>query len=191
MVAVKQAKKKEWKTLDLEIPMAEGVSAKYEDYTLTVTGPKGELSRRLKYPRVSIEVKGNNIVVGTKHFSQREKKIMFTYRAHINNMMTGVTEGFEYNLKVVYAKFPISASLSGNKFELKNLLGEKVPRTLSIPEDVKLEVKGQDLIVTGVDKERVGQVAASLESLTKVTNLDRRVVQDGIFITKKPHRSYV
>ncbi len=183
--------KKEWKTLEISVPFTEGVTAVYEDGVLTVKGPKGEVSKKLKYPWVYIEVKAGEIVVGTKHLSQREKKIIFTYRAHVKNMVAGITEGFEYNLVVVYAKFPITAGVSGSKFEVKNLLGEKVPRTVEIPSDVKVNVNGKDITVTGIDKERVGQVAASLEQLTRINHLDRRVIQDGIFITKKPHRSYI
>lgn len=182
---------KEWKTLEISVPIEEGLEVKYENSSLKVKGPKGEVEKQLKFPRVYVKVDGSNVVVGTKHFTQREKKIIHTYRAHIKNLMLGAKEGFEYKLKVVFAKFPITAGVSGNKFELKNLLGEKVPRIAPIPEGVKVEVKGQDITVTGIDKEKTGQMAASLEQLTKVTNLDRRVVQDGIFITNKPHRDYI
>ena len=184
--------KKEWKSFEISVPLTEGISARYEDSKIFIKGAKGEISKILKFPRVYIEVKNNNILVGTKKFTQREKKIIHTYRAHLNNMIKGVTEGFEYNLVVVFAKFPISIELKGNVFSVKNLLGEKVPRVIKIPTDVKVEIKGnKDIIVTGIDKERVGQVAASIEQSTRVLNMDRRVVQDGIFITKKPHKTYV
>ncbi len=184
--------KKEWKSFEISVPLIDGVSAEYKDNVLSVKGPKGEVSKFLKFPRVYIEVKDGNILVGTKKFSQRQKKIIHTYRAHINNLIKGVTEGFEYKLVVVYAKFPITVELKGSTFIVKNLLGEKVPRTVEIPEGVKVEIKGnKDITVTGIDKEKVGQVAASIEQSTRVLNMDRRVVQDGIFITHKPHRAYI
>ncbi len=187
-----QIKKKIWKTFEVEVPLEDGVTASMSEDILTIKGPKGEVSKWLKYPRVYVKVKENSVVVGTEKFSQSEKKIIHTFRAHIKNLIKGVTEGFEYKLVVVYAKFPISIELKDGVFSVKNLLGEKVPRTVKVPSDVKVEIKGnKDITVSGIDKERVGQVAASLEQSTRVLNMDRRVVQDGIFITEKPHRKYV
>ena len=186
-----QTKKKIWETLTQEIDLPEGVSVKYENYELTITGPKGEISKKLRYPRVHIKIENSKIILETKRLTKREKRIIFTYRAHINNLIKGVTEGFEYRLSVVYAKFPMSVEVKDNEFIVKNLLGEKVPRTVKLPSDVKVEVKSKDITVSGIDKERVGQVAASLEQSTRITHFDRRVIQDGIFIVEKPHRRYV
>lgn len=182
---------KEWKEYSLNVPLLEGVSAQYANSELKVTGPKGEVSKKLRFPKVSVSVEGNEVVISTQRFSKSLKKIMHTYRAHVNNMATGVAEGFEYKLKVVYAKFPMTVELKGQELIVKNLLGEKVPRVVSLPQDVKVEVKGEDITVTGIDKELCGSTAALIEQSTRITHLDRRVVQDGIFITKKPHVEYV
>ena len=125
--------KKEWKTLELEVEMPQGVSAQYSMGVLKVTGPKGEVSKLLRFPNVYMKVEGSKVLIGTKKFSQSEKKIIFTYNAHVKNLIKGVVEGYEYKLVVVYAKFPITAELKGSTFTVKNLLGEKVPRTVSIP----------------------------------------------------------
>ena len=191
MVSNQEKTKKQWKTLSLEVPVIEGVTCIYENGSLTAKGAKGEISKIMKYPNVTISVDNNNIVIKTNRFSQREKKIMFTYKAHAKNLMKGVTEGFEYNLVIVFAKFPMTVKLSGQILQVKNLLGEKVPRVTTIPADVKVVVKGSDITVNGIDKEKTGQVAASIEQMCRITHLDRRVIQDGIFITKKPHKEYV
>jgi large subunit ribosomal protein L6 len=183
--------KKDWQTVEKDIDILDGVSAKYEDFSLTITGPKGEVKKLLKYPRVYVKIEGNKIFVGTNKYTKREKKIIFTFIAHINNMIKGVTEGFEYKLVAVYAKFPMTVEVKGNQFIVKNLLGEKVPRVIQLPEDVQVKVEGnKDITVTGFDKEKVGQVAASIEQSTKITHFDRRVIQDGIYITEKPHKRY-
>lgn len=184
-------KPKQWRSVVYEVELPEGASAKYENHHLIVTGPKGQISKRLRYPNVKISVEGNKVILSTDKFSQREKKIMLTYRAHVKNLGKGVTEGFEYKLAVVFAKFPITVEMQGNTFLVKNLLGQKVPKSCEVPSDVKVEIKGKDVSVTGIDKERVGQVAARLEQLTRITHLDRRVIQDGLFIVEKPHRRYV
>ncbi len=181
---------KVFRELEVSVELSSGVSAVYFENSLKVTGPKGEISKQLKYPQVYIKVDGNKVLIGTKRFTQRQKKIMHTYRAHVTNMNKGVTEGFEYKLAVVYAKFPITTELSGKKLTVKNLLGEKVPKVLTIYDDVDVKVNGKDITVTGIDKERVGQIAASIEQLTRISHFDRRVIQDGIYITQKPHKRY-
>ena len=187
----KEQKKKEWTSFVQEVPLEE-TKATYEANVLTIEGPKGTVSKRLKYPNVNIKVESDKVVISTEHLTKREKKIIMTYKAHATNMVKGVKEGFEYKLAVVYAKFPMTVEMKGNQFIVKNLLGEKVPRTIQIPlDDVQVKVAGKDITVTGIDKEKTGQVAANIEQLCRVTNMDRRVVQDGIYITNKPHRDYI
>lgn len=183
---------KVWNSYSAEVELTEGVSAVYEKGALKVTGPKGEVSKKLKFPNVKISVADGKVIISTEKFSKNEKKIILTYKAHIANLVKGVTEGFEYKLSVVYAKFPMTVDANNGMVTVKNLLGEKVPRTYKIPSDVKVEVQGgKDITVTGIDKEKTGQVAASIEQLTRITHLDRRVIQDGIYIVEKPHRKYV
>lgn len=181
---------KVWDTYEVAVPL-NGVQATLDQSLLTLKGAKGEVSRVFKFPYVNLELRDDNVVIVTKRFSQRQKKIMHTYRAHITNMIKGLNEGFTYTLKVVYAKFPMTVALKGNIFSVKNFLGEKVPRSVTIPQGVKVQIKGQDITVDGIDKELCGQAAALIEQTTRISHLDRRVIQDGVFITEKPHKKYV
>jgi len=187
----KQVKKKIWRKIEVRIPLEEGIEANYEEGILTLKGPKGDVSKKLRYPGVKFEISSDVIIISCDRASQSEKKIIFTYRAHLRNMIKGVTEGFTYKLKVVYSKFPITVEFKDNKLMVKNFLGEKISRNLVIPEDVKVEVKGQDITVSSIDKEKAGQVAANIEQLTRISHLDRRVIQDGVYIVEKPHNVYV
>jgi large subunit ribosomal protein L6 len=189
MVKSNNLEKKEWKTMSLDVCL-DGTSAVYEDNILTVKGKKGDVAKKLRYPFVEITVEDNKVVVGTKKYGKRTKKIMFTYVAHIKNMVKGANEGFVYKLVVVFSKFPVTVEIKGNKLAVKNLLGEKVPRVLDIPESVSVKVNGKYITVEGIDKEKTGQVAANIEQLCKYNHLDRRVVQDGIYITEKPGRVF-
>ena len=100
-------------------------------------------------------------------------------------MIKGVTEGYECKMKTVFSHFPIKTSVEGNQLIIQNFLGERFSRKADILENVKIDIKGENLTVTGIDKEKVGQTAANIERATKVKNRDIRVFQDGIYIVKR------
>jgi len=77
--------------------------------------------------------------------------------------------------------FPFKVEISGNEITINNFLGEKIPRKAKIVDGCKVEIKGDEISVSGINKESVGLTAARLEIATKVKNRDRRVFQDGIF----------
>ncbi len=108
-----------------------------------------------------------------------------TIIAHTRNMIKGLKEGYSYKLKVVYTHFPISVKVEGDKVVITNFLGEKTPRVAKILGDTKVQVNGQEIIVSGSDKELVGQTAANIETATKISKKDRRVFQDGIYIVSR------
>ncbi len=109
-----------------------------------------------------------------------------TFKAHIANMLKGVTEGFTYKLKVVYSHFPMTIKVQGDEVVIENFLGEKNPRRARILPGVNVKVMGgQEIIVEGIDKEAVGQTAANIEQATRITKWDRRVFQDGVYIVEK------
>jgi len=100
-------------------------------------------------------------------------------------MFTGVTKGYRYYLKIIYTHFPVTVKVSGNEVQIQNLIGEKNIRRAKIMTGVKVNVKGEDIIVEGQDIEKVGQTAANIELASKITGYDRRVFADGIYIYKK------
>ncbi len=169
---------------ELEIP--QGVEVKYSDKILSVKGPKGEVSRKLFYPGVSIEVKDGKVIISGNKQNRKLKRMVNTFKAHVRNMFQGVQEGFTAELRVVYSHFPITVKVEGNEVKITNFMGESQPRIAKILEGVSVTVKGKDIIVEGIDIEKVGQTAANIERATKVTGIDRRKFQDGIFIVKKP-----
>ena len=104
-------------------------------------------------------------------------------------MIRGIDKGFEYRLKAVYSHFPMTLKVDGNIMTITNLFGEKVPRTANLPwtpGEVQVRVENKvDVIVTGADREKVGQTAANIERSCKIRKRDRRVFQDGIYIVSK------
>ena len=171
--------------LKVEIEILEGVNVTLDKGTFTVKGEKGEVTRKLWHPMINSKVEGNKILLSANKATQREKKLMFTYRSHLKNMMNGVKEGVIYKLKICSSHFPMTVNFNNGVLEVKNFIGERVPRTLSVANDVSVNVNGDEIVLEGNDKEKVGQTAASIETLTKRRGFDKRIFQDGIYIIEK------
>ena len=97
-------------------------------------------------------------------------------------MTEGLVYGYEYKMKIVYSHFPMSIIVEKGIVNIKNFLGEKFPRKAKIVGDTKVVAKGQEVIVSGIDKEDVGQTASNLEQKSKVKGKDIRRYQDGIYL---------
>ena len=155
---------------------------------IKVTGNLGSLEREFAHPDIKFVKKNNQIIFEVSVSTKKQKTIVNTFKAHLNNMMRGVSEGYTYKLKVCSGHFPMTVSIDGDKLTIKNFLGEKSPRHAKIIEGVKVEIKGNDIFLTGPNKEYVGQTAANFERSTRIVNRDRRRFQDGIYLTEKPGR---
>ena len=182
----------------LEIP--EEVSAGIEHLDLTVDGPNGSVRRRLWYPDVSVSVEdvpaspdGNGepveaVVIESDEDDAQTMSTLGTFESHVENMFYGVTEGWEYEMEVFYSHFPMQVSVEGDEVVIENFLGERAPRRTPIHGDTDVEVDDEQITLHGPDIEAVGQTAADIEQLTRVTDKDIRVFQDGAYITRKPNR---
>jgi large subunit ribosomal protein L6 len=106
----------------------------------------------------------------------------------VKNMVKGASEDFVYELEICNVHFPMQVKVDGQSVRIKSFLGEKVDRIAKILPNVKVEVKGNKIEIKSGDVEAAGQTAANIEKSTKVRNRDRRIFQDGIFITHKPKR---
>lgn len=169
-----------------EINVPQGVTVTINGATLTAKGQKGQISRDFKYPGISVRLDGSKVFVETTKNDKQTKATVGTYASHITNMITGVSEGFEYNMKIVYTHFPIQVKVEGkDKVSIGNFLGERKSRYASIVGDTKVNIAGDKVILTGANKEHVGQTAANIEQACKIKNRDPRVFQDGVYITKK------
>ncbi|MFH1406204.1 MAG: 50S ribosomal protein L6 [Nanoarchaeota archaeon] len=169
----------------LEIELKKGVTAQVEGSLLKVKGPKGEINRGFLHPKVFVLVEGSKIVLVVKQATKREKTVIGTFESHVKNMVKGVEEPFEYKLKICSGHFPMNVSVSGSELTIKNFLGESVPRKVKLMEGVIVKINGTEIVVTSPNKELAGQAAAQIESLCRITNRDRRIFQDGCYITDK------
>ncbi|OYT60117.1 MAG: 50S ribosomal protein L6 [Desulfurococcales archaeon ex4484_217_1] len=170
-----------------EVEVPDNVDVKIQGMRVKVKGPKGELIKDFSHIRQVLLRKENKKIVVETYFANRKVKACIgTIASHIRNMITGVTKGYRYKLKIVYSHFPISVKVQGKRIIIENFLGEKAPRITKIyGDDVTVRVEGDDVIVEGIDIEHVGQTAANIERAARVKEYDPRVFMDGIYIYEK------
>ncbi len=171
--------------MEYKVAVPEKVDVKIVDGLVTVKGPKGEVHRRFMFKKIDMKLEGKSIVFKSLKPTKREKAAIFTTEAHLKNMFKGSIEGSTYKLKICSGHFPMKVALKGSVLEVKNFMGETVPRTLTIKPGVTVEVKEPEITVTSPNKELAAQTAASIEQICRRSAFDRRIFQDGIYITVK------
>ncbi|MCS4541577.1 MAG: 50S ribosomal protein L6 [Euryarchaeota archaeon] len=167
------------------VDIPDGVEVKIERNKVFVNGPKGQLERELPIAGITLEKQNKKILFRCVNPRRPQRALLRTIKAHIQNMIKGVTKGFEYKLKIVYAHFPISVKVSGNKITIENFLGEKRTRFAEIVGKTEVKVSGNIVSVRGIDKETVGQTSANIEQATRIRRRDPRVFQDGVFLVER------
>lgn len=176
------------KELYQKIGIPGSVSAEIIENTIKISGKEGEIEKKFNIHNLEFKKEGNEIILGNKKATKKEKKLMNTIASHIKNMIEGVQEKFGYQLKICFSHFPITVEMKDKDVIIKNFLGEKIPRKTKIPEGVEIEIDNDIIKIKSIDKELAGQVAANFETATKIRKRDKRVFQDGIFIINKAGR---
>ena len=171
--------------LEETISFPEGCQLSQERRKITIKGPKGEISRLLPDLEIKVNAANGELKISYEKASKSEKTKLFTTKSHLKNMIKGVTEGYTYKLKICTGHFPMNVSMKDNALEIKNFIGEKVPRVLKIMDGASVKITGDIIEVQATDKEVAGQTAGSIEKLTKRPNFDKRIFQDGIYIIEK------
>ena len=170
----------------IEIELPDEASASVERFDLTVEGPNGAVTRRLWFPGVDVTVEDGTVAIEAEAEDAKTNATLGTFESHVENMIHGVTEGWEYRMEIHYAHFPMQVDVEGDEVVVQNFLGEQAPRRTAVRGDTEVTIDGEEVVLTGPDKEAVGQTAAAVEQLTSVTDKDTRVFQDGIYIVEKP-----
>jgi large subunit ribosomal protein L6 len=173
------------KEIARQVEIPEGVEVSIEGSQITVKGPKGNLSRKLSYPDIEITKEDSYLIVNSTIDRKQQRAMVGTLAAHVSNMVAGVTKGFEYKMKVVYSHFPIQLKAAPGELVISNFLGERKSRSARILDGVKVDVLKDEVVLTGINKESVGQTMANIEQATRVRGFDIRVFQDGVYLVEK------
>ncbi len=172
---------------ELEIP--DGVKVTLEgDHHIRVKGPNGDITKDFSHVRgIKVRIEGKKINFSTDFPKSATLALIKTIMSIINNLIVGVQTNYKYVSKVAYSHFPCSVKVDkkNQKIIVENFLGERAPRVAKYPDNVKVEVKGDDVYFIGPDKEALGQAAANVKTACRIRKKDPRVFQDGVYLYKK------
>jgi large subunit ribosomal protein L6 len=161
------------------------VEVTLEGRKVTVKGAKGTITRNFSHAPISIELRDKELRIWAEWPRKKEAALVGTIHSHIRNMITGVSKGFTYKLKIVFSHFPISVKLQGESILIENFTGERNPRKAKIKGDVKVKIQNEDILIQGANIEEVSQTAANIEQATKVKKKDPRVFLDGLYVYER------
>ena len=163
------------------------VKVEVKTRVVTVTGPRGVLTRDFKHVNFDMLLVGDKIRVDLWFGNRKQLACLRTICSHIENMITGVTRGYVYKMRFVYAHFPINVTVQNAVVEIRNFLGQKRVFRVPVPAGVtavrSTSVK-DELVLTGNDIAIVSNVASNIYSATRVKNKDIRKFLDGIYVSE-------
>ncbi|EHL02403.1 Ribosomal protein L6 [Glarea lozoyensis ATCC 20868] len=195
------------------LTVPEGVKVTIKSRKVTVEGPRGTerigegleewwtddwigtLTKDLSHLAVNFSHPKKEIInIELHHGARKNVATLRTVRTLINNLIIGVTKGFKYKMRYVYAHFPINVNVEKNsetglyEVEIRNFIGEKIVRRVVMHEGVEVEPsKNQkdELQLFGNSLENVSQSAADIQQICRVRNKDIRKFLDGLYVSEK------
>ncbi|AES98453.1 putative ribosomal protein L6 [Medicago truncatula] len=177
----------------MDIP--DGVSIKIHAKLIEVEGPRGKLVRDFKHLNLDFQLitdeEGKKKLKVEAWFGSRKTSAAIrTALSHVDNLITGVTKGYRYKMRFVYAHFPINASITNTNsaIEIRNFLGEKKVRKVEMLNGVTIlrsEKVKDELILDGNDIELVSRSCALINQKCHVKKKDIRKFLDGIYVSER------
>jgi len=175
--------------IEKKVSVPDNVEIEISGKNAVIRGTKGDITRDFDDPRFnkSVEIKkeGRTVIVMSASDNRKIKAFVGTIAAHIDNMIKGVTVGYKYTMKIHHVHFPMSLAVKDNTVQIKNFLGEKGTRTAKISGRAEINIDKDDIMITGINLEDVGQTAANIERAVKLSKNDRRIFIDGIYLSGK------
>jgi large subunit ribosomal protein L9e len=175
-----------------KIDIPKGIDIEIKSRKLMVSGKKGCIINYFKHILVEIKKKRKEkkLILNIWFGNRKQVAALNTICSHISNLFIGVTVGFEYKMRSVYAHFPINIEIKeeGRLVEIRNFLGERRIRKIKLPFEIlceKNEKTKDEIIIKGSDLKIVSMGAASIQQLCLVKNKDIRKFLDGIYVSEK------
>jgi large subunit ribosomal protein L6 len=170
----------------VEIP--KDITLTIDGMKITIKGAKGEITKDFSHMKRVDIMYTDNILKISSYFPRKSTGAKLgTLRSVVQNAIDGVTKGYTYKMKIAYSHFPITVSTEGDKILIKNFIGERSPRITYKAGIHSLDIKStkEDVVITGIDKEEVGQTCANIQKTCRIRQKDKRIFQDGIYVYEK------
>ncbi|MEM1944730.1 MAG: 50S ribosomal protein L6 [Nitrososphaerota archaeon] len=173
------------KSLKNSISIPPGVHLTVSGSVVAAEGEKGRVERDFGHTSATFTVENNTLSIEVPGSSKRARALLGTITSIIEGMIVGVTKGYTYRLKMITSHFPITVKVERNKVVIENFVGERHMRYANIVGESRVTVMEDEIIVTGPDRESVGQTAANIENACRIPRRDPRKFLDGIYIYQK------
>ncbi|KAL9617247.1 MAG: hypothetical protein Q9160_007928 [Pyrenula sp. 1 TL-2023] len=183
------------------LTVPENVKIHIRSRIVNVEGPRadvesaGKLTKDLSHLAVCFKLPSKDVLsIEIHHGSRKNVATLRTVKTIINNLIIGVTKGFKYKMRYVYAHFPINVNIEKNKetglfeVEIRNFLGEKIVRRVTMQSGVDVEASKNvkdEIQLTGNSLEGVSQSAADIQQICRVRNKDIRKFLDGLYVSER------
>jgi len=174
------------------IDIPDGVKISLEARKINISGVKGTLKKKFTHSLFEgkLNKKSRNLKIRIWLGNKKQISRLNTITSHILNMIFGVTYGYQYNMKMVYAHFPINLTtiLEGKGVEIRNFLGERRVRRVLMAQGVvckKIETEKDEIAVSGLDINLVSLSASLIQQSCLIKNKDIRKFLDGVYVVKK------
>mmetsp|Transcript_69890 Transcript_69890/g.202553 ORF Transcript_69890/g.202553 Transcript_69890/m.202553 type:complete len:187 (+) Transcript_69890:87-647(+) len=170
------------------IKVPKGIKISIKSKQVEVSGKHGTLKRDFKHLPIELYTKGHEVRARMYFAKSKQLSMLRSVCSHISNLFDGVTHKFEYRMRLVYAHFPINATITngGNTVELRNYLGEKRVRVINMLPGVKVEKSAQtkdELVITGADIDSTSRSAALIRQSCLTKDKDIRKFLDGVYVS--------
>merc|ERR1712159_177630 len=175
----------------LTITIPAGVTVDIKSRNVVVKGPRGTLTKSFKHMQIDLFKSASDTIQIEKWFAlSKENAVLKTCSSHIQNMITGVTKGFKYRMKMVYAHFPTNAQIAGDakSVDMVNFIGQKVKFNIQALDGVKIErdpKANTELLISGNVIESVSKTCALINQSCSVKRKDIRKFLDGVYVAEK------
>merc|ERR1712129_582757 len=173
-----------------KLAVQKGIKITIKSKYVTVEGKHGKLERNFKHMPIELFLINSGHQVKARMYFAKSKQLSMlrSVCSHIRNLFDGVTKKFEYRMRLVYAHFPINATIAngGNTVELRNFLGEKRVRVVNMLPGVKVDKSAatkDELVVTGTDIDLTSRSAALIRQSCLCKDKDIRKFLDGIYVS--------
>lgn len=171
-------------TVGRELAIPQGTTVEIKGEAVYVKGQLGENVRKYDEHLLKISKEGDKLMIkATQEKSLRKKGALSvnSVAKEIKNDIDGVNKYFEVQMETIFLHFPITLEAKGAVFTIKNIFGERKPRTAKIVGSAKVEVKDKNVRIFGTSINDVSQTAANIRQACKINNKDERVFQDGVY----------